>query len=154
MLTQYPKAGLVIGGDKNNLNISSLLIGIPGLRQLVTKPTYNAKVLYIILTNLHQMYAVPIIVPPVPADDPCGGAPSDHSTAIALPLSADNMNQHREYVTKVSRPLPDSGIREFGQWIGNKEWTEIENMSPTEQVTIFEKSVQEKVNVIFPKKNS
>ena len=32
LLSKYPKAGVVIGGDRNNLNIASLLSGIPRLR--------------------------------------------------------------------------------------------------------------------------
>ena len=35
LLTKYPNAGLVIGGDKNNLNIAPLLSGIPRLRQIL-----------------------------------------------------------------------------------------------------------------------
>ena len=116
LLTKYPKAGLVIGGDKNNLNITSLLIGIPGVRQIVTRATHKSKVLDIILTNLHRMYCVPNIVPPVAPDYPLSGAvPSDHSTPVATPITSANINQTKEYITKVSRPLPDSGIREFGQ---------------------------------------
>ena len=66
---------------------------------------------------MHQAYAVPVIVPPVPAEDPSCGAPSDHSTPVAHPLSASNISQPKEYITKVSLPLPDSGIREFKRWI-------------------------------------
>ena len=36
LLSKHPNAGLVLGGDKNNLNISTLLSGIPRLRQIVT----------------------------------------------------------------------------------------------------------------------
>ena len=70
---------------KNNLNISVLLSGIPRLRQIVTQCTYKNKILDVILTNLHSAYSVPEIVPPVPADDPCHGAPSDHYTPVAYP---------------------------------------------------------------------
>ena len=112
LLTKYPNAGLVLGGDKNNLNISSLLLGIPRLRQIVTQATHNDKILDIILTNLHQMYSLPTIVPPVYPDNPLSGAvPSDHSTPLTRPITAENINQTKEYITKVSRPLPESGIR-------------------------------------------
>ena len=85
LLSKYPNAGLVIGGDKNNLNISPLLNGIPKLSQIVTKPTYKSKVLDIILTNLSNLYCVPIITPLVQPDDPQCGVPSDHSTPVATP---------------------------------------------------------------------
>ena len=64
LLSKYPNAGVVIGGDKNDLNITPLLDGIPRLRNIVTKPTHKTKVLDIMLTNMHSLYSVPIITPP------------------------------------------------------------------------------------------
>ena len=154
LLTKYPNAGLVIGGDKNNLNISSILDGVPRIRQIVTQPTYKAKVLDIILTNLHQLYSVPIIVPPVSPDDPLhGGVPSDHRTPLAIPIIGGGANQTKEYSTRVVRPLPDSGIREFGQWVVCEEWSRLtDRLTPTQQVEMFEKMVQDKIDVILPQK--
>ena len=49
--------------------------------------------------------------------------------------------------------MPDSGIREFGQWIVDKSWDELSDIiCPTEQVAIFEKTVQNKIEAIFPQK--
>ena len=45
LLKKYPKAGIIIGADRNDLNISSLLMGIPRVHQIVTEYTYlNNKV--------------------------------------------------------------------------------------------------------------
>ena len=65
LLTRHPRAGLIIGEDKNDLNISTLIDGIPGVRQIVTQNTHKNKILDIIVTNLHKYYRVPIITPPV-----------------------------------------------------------------------------------------
>ena len=105
LLAKYPNAGLAIGGDKNDLNISSLLNGIPKLKNIVTKPTYKHKVLDILLTNMSSLYCVPVITPPVQPDYP-QYAPSDHSTPVATPLTSDTLQQTREYVERVTRPLP------------------------------------------------
>ena len=40
LLTKYPRAGIIIGADRNDLNISSLLVGLPRVRQIVTEYTY------------------------------------------------------------------------------------------------------------------
>ena len=102
---------------------------------------------------MHALYSVPMIVPPVPPDDPMYGVPSDHSTAIATPLAQDTTRQSHEYVVKTYRPLPESGILEFGEWICSEEWLNIpENGSPTDQVCTFEKQVNEKLDAIFPLK--
>ena len=54
LLSKWPKAGIILGGDKNNLNISVLLSSIPRLRQIVTQCMYKNKILDVILTNLHS----------------------------------------------------------------------------------------------------
>ena len=41
LLTKYPKAVVVIGGDRNELSITPLLDSIPKLRQIVTKNTWE-----------------------------------------------------------------------------------------------------------------
>ena len=152
LLCKYPNAGLIIGADKNDLNISSLISGIPRVKQIVTQPTHKNKILDIMLTNLHQFYQIPIIVPPVAPDDPTRGVPSDHSTPLALPVSAAN-HITREYKTTFVRPLPESGIQEFKAWTKNLEWGPIlEINSPTEQVELLEKTLENKLNTIFPMK--
>ena len=154
LLSKYPNAGLVIGGDKNNLNISALLDGIPKLKQIVTKPTHKNKILDIILTNMSNLYAVPIITPPVQPDDPLVGVPSDHSTPVAIPLANNTIHQPSEYVVKVARPMPHSGILEFGEWLCNEDWSLISKLSdPTEQVQTLQNIFQEKLDSIFPTKS-
>ena len=107
----------------------------------------------IMLTNMHSLYCVPIIAPPVAPDDPLCGVPSDHSTPIAIPLSTDTLDQVRDYIIKISRPLPESGILEFGEWICSEDWAGIpENVDPTQQVLAFEKICSQKLDVIFPQK--
>ena len=163
---------MVLGGDKNNLNISTLLTGIPRLRNIVTKPTHRNKILDVILTNLHALYDIPIITPP---DKPLQvfiirfyyhrhchniltnvqGVPSDHSVPIATPLAMSSASTPREYVTRWYRPLPESGINEFGQWVCSEDLQDEKgDLNPTEQVGLFEKIVKQKLDVILPRKIS
>ena len=54
----------------------------------------------------------------------------------------------------MSRPLPDSGIREFGRWITTEDWSSIsDDENPSEQVLAFEKLIQDKLDVILPQKH-
>ena len=154
LLTKYPNAGIIMGGDKNDLNLAPLMRGVPRLKNIVTKNTYKNKILDVILTNMHALYSVPMIVPPVPPDDPMCGAPSDHNTAVATPLAQDSAGQTRDYVIKTYRPLPESGILEFGEWICSEDWLNIpDELNPTEQVCALENLVNEKLDSIFPLKS-
>ena len=108
--------------------------------QIVSKVTHKNKILDIILTNLHRLYQIPIIVPPVMPDDPTRGVASDHSIPLALPVTSAH-HTTREYKTTTVRPLPESGIQEFSAWLSNFNWdTVFGSQSPTEQVEHFQKT--------------
>ena len=85
LLTTYPQAGLIISGDRNNIDIAALLQIDPSLRQTVNQNTKDQKILDVILSNLHRFYNVPEIVPPISPDVPGKGVPSDHCGVIATP---------------------------------------------------------------------
>ena len=154
MLTKYPRAVLVIGGDRNDISISTLLDSISKLRQIVTRNTCNGKIFDVLLINIPEQYPPPTIVPPIPADDPSRGCPSDHSTVVSTPLSNTGICKNiHEYTTKVSRPLPNSGIIEFGQWITRENWDCLDNDdSPDQQVEALQNLMTEKMDYIFPTK--
>ena len=153
LLSVYPRAGLVIGGDKNDLKLSSLLSGIPRLRQIVTKYTHGRKILDVLMTNMSPLYGEPEIVPAVPPDNPQVGVPSDHSTVVATPLTQDSVGRSRDYVARTYRPLPQSGILEFGEWICSEDWLGISDQdNPTQQVDSFENIINTKLDSILPKK--
>ena len=102
---------------------------------------------------MSDLYAEPIITPPVQPDNPLVGVPSDHSTPVAIPLSSKTIQQPREYVVKVARPMPHSGILEFGEWLCNEDWSLIASLTdPTKQVQAFQNIIQEKIDLIFPTK--
>ena len=154
LMMRYPRAVLVIGGDRNELSISPLLQSIPRLRQINGKNTCNGKVLDVLLMNIPEYYLTPEVVPPVPADDPRHGAPSDHSTVIATPVSHTEGGQIiNEYTIRTARPLPDSGILEFGQWVTSESWDCLDsNQSTDEQVAAMQELMTTKMDSIFPTK--
>ena len=86
-------------------------------------------------------------------DIPGQGVASDHSVPLCVPHSDPHNPPSRIYRTVVSRPLPDSKIRQFGQWITKVSWDNISSKDdPTKQVEIFENSITQKLDEIFPKK--
>ena len=153
LLTKHPRAAIVIRGDRNEMSISPLLIALPRLKQLVTKFTCNGKILDVLLSNLHEFYSVPEIVPPVPADNPLQGKPSDHSVPVARPHSSTGVNRANEYRIKISRPMPDSGIRKFGMWIIDEQRDCIvPGSKPADQAVALQQMLEIKMDEIFPKK--
>ena len=152
LLTTHPNAGVVISGDRNSIDIHSLLRIDPSLRQMVKNPTRGLKILDVILSNLHCFYDDPQIVPPIIPDCANKGVPSDHSGVFATPLT--NTNQQRcAKVKKYIRPLPKSLIEIFGQKLENQTLDFLNSaLTPTELVELLQSYFKAAVEGTFPLK--
>ena len=104
--------------------------------------------------NLSKFYNSPIIAPPLNPDDPSKAKPSDHSVPVAIPHTDRNNPPARTYTYHTYRPLPMSSLQKFSQWIASEEWGAIKDskLSATEQSSIFEKILQENLNIHCPLK--
>jgi hypothetical protein len=153
LMTRWPKAAVVLGGDRNELPLSPLLQALPRFRQIVAHPTHGIKTIDVIITSCPDLYCVPEISDPVLPDNPQRAKPSDHKVPVARPLAATSESVVNVYEEKVFRPLPDSGKHEFMKWVHSNVWDCVsENDSPTQQFENFEKLVQEKVDFFLPEK--
>ena len=118
------------------------------------KDTYKDKILDIIITNLHQYYLEPVIVPPVPPDDPNCGVPSDHDVPVATPIHRHDQNVVKHYTEVQFRPIPQEGVERFGDWLQGEDWTCLDAGGPTEQVKMMEEKFEQKMTKIFPLKKT
>ena len=154
MTTRYPDCGLIMGGDKNRMNIRPLLNCGLQLKQCVDKPTRQGAILDIIIMNLYKYYNSPIIVPPIAPDNPLKGVPSDHSIPLCSPYTDKVKPPERNYRTINYRPLPDSKLREFGTWLVTEDWSILDEfVTPTEKVEKFESTIIEKLDSFCPVKS-
>jgi hypothetical protein len=124
MLCSKYQSGLhfTLAGDTNDLKLDSILSLSPSLRQVVTSPTRNGKILDPIITTLSRYYQSPICLPPLDNDPDKNGSPSDHMIVFMKPIDSINNNPARTKKTVTYRPLPESGIRNMGHWIVNYSW--------------------------------
>ena len=70
LVTKYPECGIILGADKNTMDIRPILNCGLRLRQEVTQPTRQGKIIDVIIMNLGKFYNLPIIAPPIGPDDP------------------------------------------------------------------------------------
>ena len=153
LLSAHPNAGILISGDRNSLDIPTLLNIDPSLRQLVKKPTRGLRILDIILSNLERFYDEPLIVPPILPDNPNKGVPSDHSGVVATPHTNPSQPHLRSKIVKTIRPLPESLITVFGHKLENEDWTNLDQVqSSSDMVDIFQKMLDDFVVSTFPEK--
>ena len=143
LLLDHPGAGVVIAGDRNDLSVERLLSMESTLRQIVRIPTHGRKVLDVVLTNIWRFYNDPIIVNPVPVDDPSKGVPNDHLGVIVKPIVNPEQPPLRRKHTFSFRPKPESRLREFGNSICHMSW---DFMSPTLSSTELTQEFQDKMS--------
>ena len=94
-----------------------------------------------------------MIVPAVKPDNPDLAKPSDHLVPVAYPISGVSGSVSRSYSTKVTRPLPESAIRSFGQWLTHEKWPEISGVDePDAMLQKFIIKILSKLEDYFPKK--
>ena len=54
--TQYPNSPIIMGADRNSMDISPIINCGLKMRQIVDKPTRKNKILDVIITNVPDMY--------------------------------------------------------------------------------------------------
>ena len=114
--------------------IEQILPAIPRLQNLQNLPTLNGKNLDVFISNLSAYYSNPVLVPAVEADCPSRGKKSDHSVPIIYPLNNETIKMNKQYKERTTRPLPDLGIRKFGQAMMSEGWEEVKSEdSPSQQ---------------------
>ena len=156
LVTNYPGCGIILGADKNHMNIRPVLNCGLRLKQCNDKPSRQGAILDIIIMNLYSYYNSPVIYPPIQPDDPTKGKPSDHWVPVCTPHTDRYNPPLRTFKTIKYRPLPESSIHKFGEWIVTEDWDSMEDLSlsPTEQTSIFETIIQDKLDNFCPEKVS
>ena len=103
--------------------------------------------------NLSGLYNSPIIAQPIQPDNPNKGKPSDHSVPVCTPHTDSYRPAQHNYRTIKYRPLPDSSVRHFGDWLVQEDWDSLkDDMSPTQISVVFEQLVGNKLNQFCPEK--
>ena len=155
LCSKYPDCGIILGADKNNMDITPILNCGLKLHQIVDKNTRKQKILDVIIMNTSGFYNSPVIAPPLQPDIPGVGQPSDHSVPVCAPHTDRFLRPVRDYRIINYWPLPESGVKRFGEWIVKESWESIDQeCSPTEQATQFEKLLEEKLNHFCPEKTN
>ena len=115
-----PKACTVLMGDFNNVFDVRSLTKQLSLHQIVTEPTRDASILDIIVTDINSQN-MPIIAPAV--------GTSDHKTVLWI----NSDTKHKTYECRTVRPMKESCIRRFGQWICEQDWHDIIGIKDIDQ---------------------
>ena len=154
LMAKLPGCGIILGADRNYMDIKPILNFGLRLKQVVDRNTRLDTILDIIIMNTNCYYNSPIIAPPITPDDPMKGKPSDHWVPVCTPHTDRYTPASRNFKTIKYRPLPESSLHKFGEWIVAEDWKSIkDDLLPTEQVIAFEKLLLEKLDKFCPEKS-
>ena len=144
----------IIAGDTNRLNLTPILALSPNLKQVVKVPTRlnPDAILDPIITTMWKYYSEPVTKPPL-QNDPQNGKPSDHLVVLMRPLASDLECPPRQYNTVQYRPITDSGMVIYGQWLSEQTWDTIYGENNChKKAEIFQNMLLQKYYEIFPLK--
>ena len=122
LLSTHNDAEIVIGGDRNELDLFQVFNSIPNLKLLPSAPTHKNKVLDVFATTMWKLYDPPIIVDPVDVDIMGQGKPSDHRCSVLYPISNTPSHRTAEYIVRNVRPLPASRLLDFRSALGDTDF--------------------------------
>ena len=149
----YPNSALILGADKNSMDISPIIDSGLKLRQMVGMNTHGQKIIDIIIMNTAKFYNSAVIKPPINPDNPLRAKPSDNSVPVCIPHTDRYNPPTRHYRIIKYRPLPYFSIRKFGEWITGESWDSIKQDSrPTDQVEEMQKLLFRKLDEVCPEK--
>ena len=140
--TKYPCAKLVLCGDFNEIKDEELQDPLQ-LSQVVKFPTHGRNTLDKIFTDVGEQYLPPIPLPPL-----------GRSAHLSVCWAPTPTTRHRQQtVTKTYRPLVDSGIRLFGQWISQHPWMEVLSFADVQSKwDNYHQTITEAYHHFFPEK--
>ena len=146
------RVNYLIGGDLNRLKIDRILESYRPLRQIITSATRQSAILENVITDLHTMYQTPQCLPPLQVDDDKAGSDSDHNIAVLPPITLDISSKPVKKPV-VTRPLPQSGVDQFGQFICRHGWEEVlGEQNIHKKVENFHKTLRTNLDMFFPEK--
>ena len=150
LLNTHTNAGVIICGDRNSIDISTLLSIDPSLRQTVTRPTRGFKILDVIVTNLARYFNEPTIIPPIIPDRPGHGVPSDHSGVEATPNTNQGQPAVRQKIRKEIRPLPESLLETFDIKLAAENFEMLRQLPVQNMVDTFQNMTDKLLSETFP----
>ena len=145
----------VIAGDTNDLKLDAILSLDPNFSQIVKKWTKMdpPAVLDPIIMTLSRYYQDPLCLDPLDADPDKNGVPSDHRIVITRPISTINNKPIRNIRKVKVRPIPQSGIILFREWLIDQSWEALyQAESAHTKAQIFQNMLVSKLDEIFPEK--
>ena len=146
------KINYLIGGDLNRLKINCILDCYGPLRQIITSATRDSAILENIITDLHTLYQEPECLPPLQVDEDKAGSDSDHNIVLLPPITINN-NRKRIKKAVVTRPLPESGVNQFAQFICTHTWGEVLGEEDVNQKVLnFHNTIRTKLDECCPEK--
>ena len=131
----------ILAGDANDLKLDAILSLRPNMMQVVSEVTRMKPpaMLDQILNTLSKFYQSTVCLPPFDPDPLSNCSPSVHLMPLMKPISTLNNQPARTKRKMVIRPLPESGLAQFENWICSHSWDKVYNATTAHDKTYISK---------------
>jgi hypothetical protein len=149
--SESPCTAIIAAGDfnpdSNVLNIRTITRQCH-IKQIVKIPTRGNAVLDLIITDIHKFYEDPEILPPPPLGT------SDRRRIVWRPKNRNQLGNKKGKRTVTVRPLRDSSILQFEQFIREYNWSFVFNAAEVDDgVRLFLEATNNMFDTFFPCKS-
>ena len=94
----------------------------------------------------------PFTAPPLDSDSNTPGKPYDHLIVLMKPINSKEPKK-KVFKTVTFRPLPESGLFQFGVWLRSQKWESIYGATTAhDKAEILQNLLLENLNKFLPKK--
>ena len=106
-----------------------------------------------IISNLVNIYQLPVCLKPLKPDEDMIGQPSDHCIVLMKPLDSINSQCTRVFREVKVRPMTKKGLSNLENWFSNQTWEAILKSDDVNcKASILQNMILEKVDLFLPEK--
>ena len=114
---------MVVAGDFNQWDIGAALANFPDLSEAPVGAMRGGRSIDRIFTNFGEQISRSYTVPPLEADDPENGRPSDHRVAVVT-ANLPRVDAFR-WLKYSYRYYNDESVKKFRGWVALQDWAKV-----------------------------
>ena len=143
--SKYNNSQLFFGADINHVDINLILNLQPSFRSLNKNPTRGRKNIDVFITNMTDAFQEGLVCPELQVE----GLKSDHKQVLIMKrvVVQSISNKEIEY-----RPILDSGIRDFSEYLNSCQWAPMEALCVDAIVETMDTVINNGLDIFLPVK--
>ena len=143
--TKYKDPQLFFGADINHIDVNLILNTHPNFQSLNKNATRGRKNIDVFISNMAHLFQQGQVCQELQIDE----LKSDHKQVLILKRLVNKSTSSKEIEY---RPILDSGIRDFSEYLNNCQWAPMQAMGVDKIVETIDKVINNGLDIFLPLK--